>query len=39
MISKKPDVTIYEAMNFLDKFKQVLTDEESGGRHSEVNDI
>ena len=37
VISQKPDVTIYEAMNFIDRFKDILTDEDS--RMSEVSNI
>jgi len=29
-ISKKPDVTLYEGMNFLEKFEETLTDPEHG---------
>ena len=29
-ISKKPDVTLYEAMNFLEKLEETLTDPEHG---------
>ena len=29
-ISRKPDVTLYEAMNFLEKFEETLTDPEQG---------
>jgi hypothetical protein len=29
-ISQKPDVTLYEALNFLEKLEETLTDEEEG---------
>jgi Synaptobrevin len=43
-ISQKPDVTLYEAMNFLDRLKQVLTqvsagDNEGIQRMSEIEEM
>lgn len=39
VIFRKPDVTLYEAMKFLDKFKFVITDEDNGGKLSEIEEI